>query len=111
VVTNEINRCVFRKRDEIEEGQNGVPRLKWAGHIACMGVKKNPYRIVVGNPEGKRPLRRPRHRWEDNIKLDLRERGWCGVDGIDLSEDRPVEGPCEHGNELLGPVKCSEILE
>jgi hypothetical protein len=87
VVTNEINRCVFRKQDEIEEKQYGVPRLKWAGHIACMGVKKNAYRIVVGNPERKRPLI-PRHRRKDNIKLDLREIGWGGVDGIDLSADK-----------------------
>jgi hypothetical protein len=43
----------------------------WAGHVARMGEKRNAYRILVGNPEGKRPLGRPRRRWEDNIKMDL----------------------------------------
>jgi hypothetical protein len=50
--------------------------------------EKNAYRILVGKPEGKRPLRRPRHRWEDNIKMDLREIGWGGIDWIDLAQDR-----------------------
>jgi hypothetical protein len=46
-------------------------RMRWAGHVALM-EKRNAYRMLVGNPEGKRPLRRPRHRWVDNIKMDLR---------------------------------------
>jgi hypothetical protein len=53
-----------------------------------MGAKKNAYRILVGKPEGKRPLGRPRSRWEDNIKMDLREIGWGGVDRIHLAQDR-----------------------
>jgi hypothetical protein len=52
------------------------------------GAKRNAYRILVGKPEGKRPLGRPIHRWEDNIKIDLREIGWSGMDWIDLAEDR-----------------------
>jgi hypothetical protein len=48
-------------------------RMKWAGHVARMGEKRNAYRILVGKPEGERPLGRPRCRWVDNIKLDLRE--------------------------------------
>jgi hypothetical protein len=48
---------------------------------AQMGEKRNAYRILVGNPEEKRPLGRPRHRWVDNIKMDLREIGWDGGDG------------------------------
>jgi hypothetical protein len=52
------------------------------------GEKRNAYRILVGKPEGKRPLGRPRHRWEDNIKMVLREIGWGGMDWIDLAEDR-----------------------
>jgi hypothetical protein len=52
------------------------------------GEKKNAYRIFVGNPEGKRPLGRPRRRWTDNIKIDLREIGWYGGDWIDLAQDR-----------------------
>jgi hypothetical protein len=54
--------------------------MKWAGHVAWMGEKRKAYRILVGKPEGKRPLRRPRHRWVDNIKIDLREIGWYGME-------------------------------
>jgi hypothetical protein len=50
-------------------------KMRCAGHVARMGEKRNAYRILVGKPEGKRPLGRPRRRWEDNIKLDLREIG------------------------------------
>jgi hypothetical protein len=50
-----------------------------------MGKKRNPYRILLGKLEGKRPLRRPRSRWMDNIKIDLREIGWDGMDWIDLT--------------------------
>jgi hypothetical protein len=53
-----------------------------------MGEKRNPYRILVGKPEGKRPLGRQRRRWVDNIKMDLRERGWDDIDWIDLAQDR-----------------------
>jgi hypothetical protein len=53
-----------------------------------MGEKRNAYRILVGNPEGKRPLGRPRCRWVGNIKIDLREIGWDGMDWIDLAQDR-----------------------
>jgi hypothetical protein len=52
------------------------------------GEKRNAYRILVGKPEGKRPLGRPRRRWVDNIKMDLREIGWDGVDWIDLARNR-----------------------
>jgi hypothetical protein len=50
-------------------------RMRSAGHVACMGMKRTAYRILVENPEGKRPLGRPRCRWENNIKMDLRELG------------------------------------
>jgi hypothetical protein len=63
-------------------------RMRWARHVARMGEKTNAYRILVGKPEGKRPLGRPRRRWVDNIKMDLREIGWDGMDCIDLSQDR-----------------------
>jgi hypothetical protein len=63
-------------------------KMRWAGHVARMGEKRNAYRILVGKPEGKRPLGRPRRRWVDNIKMDLREIGWDGRDWIDLAQDR-----------------------
>jgi hypothetical protein len=63
-------------------------RLRWAGHVARMGERRGTYRALVGKPEGRRPLGRPRRRWEDNIKLDLREVGWGGMDWIYLAEDR-----------------------
>jgi hypothetical protein len=53
-----------------------------------MGEGRNVYRVLVGKPEGKRPLGRPRHRWEDEIKMDLRETGWEGVEWIHLAQDR-----------------------
>jgi hypothetical protein len=53
-----------------------------------MGERRGAYRALVGKPEGRRPLGRPRHRWEDNIKMDLREVGWGGMDWINLAEDR-----------------------
>jgi hypothetical protein len=54
-------------------------RMRWAGHVARMGEKRNAYRILAGKPEGKTPLGRPRRRWVDNIKMDLREIGWDGM--------------------------------
>jgi hypothetical protein len=54
-------------------------RLRWAGHVACMGERRGAYSALVGKPEGRRPLGRPRRRWEDNIKMDLRDVGWGGA--------------------------------
>jgi hypothetical protein len=70
----------------------------------------------VGSPEIKSPLGGPRRRWEDNIKMDVRERererGWVGIDWIDLAQDRGQwEGSCEHVTEPLGSINCCEILE
>jgi hypothetical protein len=53
-----------------------------------MGAKRNAYRILVGKPEGKRPLGRQRHRWVNNVKIDLREIGWDAMNWIDLAQDR-----------------------
>jgi hypothetical protein len=63
-------------------------RMRWAGHVARMGEWRGAYRILVGRPEGMRPLGRPRRRWEDNIKIDLQEVGWEGMDWIDMAQDR-----------------------
>jgi hypothetical protein len=63
-------------------------RIRWAEQLARMGEKRKPYRILVEKPEGKRPLGRPRRRWVDNVKMDLREIGWDGTDWIDLVQDR-----------------------
>jgi hypothetical protein len=63
-------------------------RMGWAWHVARIGEKKTAYRILVRKPEGKRPLGRPRRRWLDNIKMDLREIGWDGMDWIQLAQDR-----------------------
>jgi hypothetical protein len=60
-------------------------RMRWAGYIALMGEKRNAYRILVGKPGGRRPLGRPRRRWVDNIKMDLREVEWDDVDWVDLA--------------------------
>jgi hypothetical protein len=57
-----------------------------------MGENRNAYRILVGMPEGKIPLGRPRRRWVDNIKMGLREIGWVGVDWIDMAQDRASGG-------------------
>jgi hypothetical protein len=63
-------------------------RIRWAGHVARMGEGRNVYRVLVGKPEGKRPHGRPRRRWEDRIKLHLRQIGWGGVEWIHLAQVR-----------------------
>ena len=60
----------------------------WAVHAARMGERRSVYRVLVGKPEGKRPLGRPRRRREDNIKMDLQEVGWGGMDLIYMAQDR-----------------------
>ena len=62
--------------------------MKWAGRVARMGERRSVYRVLVGKPEGKRPLGRPRIRWEDNIKMDLQEVGCGGMDWTELAQDR-----------------------
>jgi hypothetical protein len=63
-------------------------RIRWAGHVTRMGEESNAYRLLVGKPEGKRPLGRPRRRWVDNIRMDLGEVGWGDEDSIGLAKDR-----------------------
>jgi hypothetical protein len=63
-------------------------RMRWAGNIARMREKRKAYRLLVGKPEGRRQLGRPRRRWLDNIRMDLVEVGWGDVDWIGLAQDR-----------------------
>ena len=63
-------------------------RMRWAGHVAHMGEGRGVYRVLVGKPEGKRPLGRPRCRWEDNINMDLQEVGGDCGDWMELAQDR-----------------------
>jgi hypothetical protein len=74
-------------------------RMRWAEHVARMGGKRKIYRVFVGNTEGKRPRGRPRRRWEDGIRMNLREigSGGCGVDSSG-SGYWPVAGCCECGD-------------
>ena len=62
-------------------------RMRWEGHVACKG-ERSVYRVLVGKPKGRRPLGRPRSRWEDNIKMDLQEVGCRGMYWIELAHDR-----------------------
>jgi len=63
-------------------------RMTLLGHVACVGKVRGVYRVLVGKPEGKRPLGKPRRRWEDNIKMDLQEVGCGGIDWIEMALDR-----------------------
>ena len=60
--------------------------MRWVGGVVCM--ERSVYRVLVGKPEGKRPLGRPRRRWDDNIKMGLQEVGCGGMDWIELAQDR-----------------------
>ena len=62
--------------------------MRWTGHVARMGERRGEYKVMVGKPEGKRPLGRTRCRWEGNIKMDLQEVGCGGVDWTELVQDR-----------------------
>ena len=74
--------------------------------MARMGEGRGVHRVLVGKPEGKSPLGRPRRRWEDNIKMDLQEvGGGCG-DWMQLAQDRE-----KYGNEISGSIKCGEFLD
>jgi hypothetical protein len=69
-------------------GQIKSRRMRWVGHVACMEEGRKVYRVLMGKPEGKRPLGRPSHRWEYGIRMDLREIGWGSVEQIQLAQDR-----------------------
>jgi len=62
--------------------------MTWAGNVARVGEMRNAYNILVGKHEGKRPLETPRHRWSDNMRTDIREMWWEGMDWMHLTHDR-----------------------
>jgi hypothetical protein len=78
-------------------------QMRWVGHVGCMGEERKVYKVLVGKPEGKRPPGRPRRKWEDGMRMDLREIGLGGY-GLDLtgSGQGPVAGCCECGDEPSG---------
>ena len=92
-VTREWRRLYNEELNSLYSSSNIVRmiksrRLRWAGHAARMGERRVVYRVLVGKPERKRPLKRPRRRWEDNIKKDLQEIGCGGMEWIELALDR-----------------------
>jgi hypothetical protein len=77
--------------------------MKWVGHVTCMGERKKVYKVLVGKLEGKKALKRPRHRWEVGIKMNLREICWEDVGWIYLAQDRDQwQAVCEHVDEPSG---------
>jgi len=82
--------------------------MRRAGHVARIGKRRGVFRVLVGKPEGKRPLERPRRRWEDNIKMDLQEVGCGGMDGIELAQDRDR---CRAVIELSVYIKRREFFD
>jgi len=85
-------------------------KMRWTGHVARMGDRRGLYRVLMRKPEGERPLGRSRHRWEDNIKMDLQYVGWAGV-WNGSSWFRIGTSTYECGNEPLGSIKCGEFLD
>jgi hypothetical protein len=83
---NEELHNLYSSPDIIRQVKSG--RMRWAGHVARMGEERKVYKVLVVKPEGRRPLGRPRRRWEDGIRMDLREICLGGVDWIRLSQDR-----------------------
>jgi hypothetical protein len=79
-------------------------RMRWAGHVARMGEDRGVHRVLMGKPECKRPLGRPRHRWEDNIKVDLQEVGEGRGDRMELAQDR------DRWRALAGTVRDFRVL-
>jgi hypothetical protein len=83
-------------------------RMRWAGHVARIGEGRG---VLVARPEGKRPLGRPRRRWENNIKMDLREIGIDGANWIRLAQGRVQwRGFCEHGDEPSGSIRKQDFF-
>jgi hypothetical protein len=75
-------------KDDVKFHLIKLQRMRWAEHVANMRESRGAHRVLVGKPERKRPLGRPRHKWEESIKMDLQEVGSGGMDWIDLAQDR-----------------------
>jgi hypothetical protein len=89
-----------------------IKKNEVGGACSTYGEGRGAYRILVGRPEGRRSLGRPRRRWEDNIKMDLQEAGLGGMDWIDIAQDIDKWLDCyECGNEPSGSIKCGEFLD
>jgi hypothetical protein len=91
-VTGEWRKLHNEELHNLYSSPNIIRRMRWAGRVARMGETRNAYRVLVGKPERKRPLGRPRCTWVDNVKMDLRETGWGGMDWIDLAQDSDSGG-------------------
>ena len=86
--------------------------MRWAGHVARMGEGRGVYRVLVGKPEERRPLGRPRRRWEDNIRMDLREVECRCVDWMELAQDRDRwRALVSAVMNLQGSIQCGEFLD
>ena len=94
-VTGELRKLHNEELNDLYASPNIVRvtkprRMRWAGHVPRMGQRRGLYRVLVWKPEGKRPLGRPRRRWQDNIKIDLQEVGCGGMNWIELAQDRDM---------------------
>jgi len=110
-VTGEWRRLHNEELNDLYSSSNIVRliksrRMRWAGYVARMGEERDVYRVLVGEPEEKRPLGRPRRRWVDNIRMDLQEVGCWYMDWIGLAQDR------DSWRTLVSAVmKCGEFLD
>jgi len=80
-------------------------RIRWTGHVACMGERRGAYRVLLGKPDGRRPLGRPRYRWENKTKTDLQDVRLGDMDWADLSQDKDTR------RDLADTVTNSQVLQ
>jgi hypothetical protein len=83
----------------------------WVGHVARIGDRRGACKVLVGRPEGERPLGSPRLKWQDDIKMDLQEMGWGGMDWIGVVQDTGIWAVVNAVMELSGCIKCGEFLD
>jgi hypothetical protein len=115
-VTGEWRKLHNEELNDLNSSPNIVQVIKieneMGGACSMDGEERGVYRVLVGKPEGKRPLVRPRHRWKDNIRMDIQEVGSGGMDWIWAGSGyRQVAGSCECSNEPSGSIKCGEFLD